>query len=56
MATVPFLPRDRKSLYVRVFIPRTLQHHFKNRAELWRTLQTLDASDASWGSYPASAA
>jgi uncharacterized protein DUF6538 len=48
MATVLFLPRDRTSLYVRVFIPRTLQHHFRNKRELWRTLQTLDASEAAW--------
>ena len=50
MATVPFLPRDRKSLYIRVFIPRQLQHHFKNRSELWRTLQTLDRNEAAWKS------
>ena len=48
MATVPFLRRGRTSLYVSVFIPRTLQRHFKNKRELWRTLQTLDASEAVW--------
>ena len=48
MSTVPFLPKDRKSLYVRVFIPRSLQHFFNSRSELWRTLDTLDKFDASW--------
>jgi hypothetical protein len=43
-----FLPSSRKSLYVRLVIPRQLQHHFKHRRELWRTLATLDRSEASW--------
>lgn len=41
MATVPFLPKGRKSLYVRISVPRKLQRHFKHEAELWRTLETL---------------
>ncbi len=48
MATVPFRPRGRKSLYVRLVIPLRLRHHFKYRSQVWRSLKTMDRTEASW--------
>lgn len=45
MSTV-FLPRKRKSLYAKLSIPLTLQPFFNGRAEVWRSLKTLDKAEA----------
>lgn len=41
-----FLPRKRKSFYHRIWIPQMLRPFFKGRAEVWRSLRTLDKEEA----------
>jgi hypothetical protein len=41
-----FLPSSRKSLYARLTIPEPLRPLFQGRAEVWRSLKTLDKETA----------
>lgn len=45
MSTV-FLPKQRKSIYHRIQIPRQLRLYFEGRVEIWRSLKTNDKDEA----------
>lgn len=42
-----FWPRKRQSFYHRSVIPRKIRLYFKGRAQLWRSLKTIDRDDAT---------
>lgn len=43
-----FLSRKRKSLYHRIWIPKALRPFFHGRAEVLRSLKTLNKEEARW--------